>query len=128
MNAAEKIRLALMGNKESRTILARDSNRMVQLAVISNPKISESEVTLIAASRYTDEEVFRRIAASREWMRLHQVRLALVNNPRCPLPIAGKLIETLGLSGLETDSQQQIRSVCYPRSGKTVEQQKIVKG
>ena len=77
-------------------LLARDSNRMVQLAVIGNPKLSEFEVTLIAASRSTDEEVFRKIAANREWMRLHQVRTALVNNPKCPIPIASKLVETLG--------------------------------
>jgi hypothetical protein len=96
MNSADKIRQGLMGNKETRMLLARDSNRMVQLAVIGNPKISEFEVTLIAASRYTDEGVFRKIAASREWMRLHQVRVALVNNPRCPIPIASKLVETLG--------------------------------
>lgn len=92
----EKIRLALTGSKEARMVLARDSNKMVQLAVIDNPKLSEFEVVLIASSKSADEEVLRRIAASREWMRLHQVRSALVNNPKCPIPIAGKLIETLG--------------------------------
>lgn len=92
----DKIRLALTGQKEARTILARDSNKMVQLAVIDNPKISASEVALIAASKSTEEEVFRRITASREWMRLHQIRAALVNNPKCPIAISVKLVETLG--------------------------------
>ncbi|MGA2400861.1 MAG: DUF4388 domain-containing protein [Syntrophobacteraceae bacterium] len=96
MKVTEKIRLALMGNKETRMALARDSNRMVQLAVLGNPKLSGFEVTLIATSRSTDDEVFRRIAASREWMRHHQVKAALVNNPKCPIPIASKVIETLG--------------------------------
>ncbi len=96
MKTSEKIRLAMAGNKEARTILARDGNKMVQLAVINNPKISEGEVNLIAASKYTDEEVFRRITLSREWMRLRQVRYTLAMNPKCPVAIAGKMVETLG--------------------------------
>jgi len=96
MKVAGKIRLAIAGNKEVRMMLARDSNKTVQLAVMDNPKLSEFEVTLMASSRSADEGVLRKIAASREWMRLHQVRAALVNNPKCPLRIAGKLLETLG--------------------------------
>jgi hypothetical protein len=97
MKVAQKVRLALVGNKETRMILARDGNKIVQLAVMNNPKLSDFEVTLIGSSKSTDEEVFRKIAASREWMRLRQIRAALVNNPKCPIPIAGKLIETLGI-------------------------------
>lgn len=96
MKVGGKIRLALLGNKEVRMMLARDCNKIVQLAVMENPKLSEFEITLMASSRSADEEVLRKIAASREWMRLHQVRAALVNNPKCPLRIAGKLLETLG--------------------------------
>jgi hypothetical protein len=96
MKVAEKIRAAMTGNKETRTLLLRDSNRMVQLAVINNPRISEGEVSLIAGSKGVDDEVLRKIAGSREWMRLYQVRLALATNPKCPLPIATKLVETLG--------------------------------
>ncbi len=96
MKVSEKIRMAMTAEKEARTHLMRDSNRMVQLAVIGNPRLSEGEVTLIAGSKSIDEEVLRRIAANREWMRLHQVRLALVTNPKCPFAIASRLIQTLG--------------------------------
>ncbi len=101
MKVSGKIRLALAGNKEARMTLARDANRVVQLAVIKNPKLSELEVTLMASSKSTYEEVFRKIAANREWMRLPQVRAALVNNPKCPVRIATKLIETLGHQDLK---------------------------
>ncbi|MFZ2444991.1 MAG: DUF4388 domain-containing protein [Syntrophobacteraceae bacterium] len=96
MRIAERIRAAMTGNQETRTILMRDNNRMVQLAVVSNPRLNEGEVALIAGNRQADEEVLRRIAANREWMRLHHVRVALVKNPKCPLPIAARLIPTLG--------------------------------
>jgi hypothetical protein len=96
MKVAEKIRMAMSGDKEVRTHLMRDSNRMVQIAVISNPRISEGEVALMAGSKGVDDEILRRIAGNREWLRLYQVRLALVTNPKCPLPISAKLIQTLG--------------------------------
>jgi hypothetical protein len=96
MKVAEKIRMAMTGDKETRTHLMRDSNRMVQIAVVSNPRISEGEVALLAGSKGVDDEVLRRISSNREWVRLYQVRLALVTNPKCPLTISGKLIQTLG--------------------------------
>ncbi len=96
LKVAEKIKLAMTGDKEARNALMRDANRMVQLGVISNPRLTEGEVALIAGLRSIDEEVLRRITTNREWMRLYQVRLALVTNPKCPLPISTKLMETLG--------------------------------
>jgi hypothetical protein len=95
MKVAEKIRLAITGDKEARTLLLRDANRLVQYAIISNPGISEGEVTIIANSKSVDDEILRRIADNREWIKAYPVRLALVKNPKTPLPIATKLIQTL---------------------------------
>lgn len=95
MRVAEKIRLAMTADKEARSLLMRDNNRMVQLALIGNPRLSDGEVVLIAGSRYIDEEVLRKIAVNREWIKLYQVRLALAGNPRCPIPIASRMLKTL---------------------------------
>ena len=57
----------MTADKETRGILIRDSNRMIQVAVISNPKITDGEVAAIAYSRQVDDEVLRRIAAEKEW-------------------------------------------------------------
>ncbi len=65
MGVAEKIKLALMGNKEARDILVRDSNRMVAVAVVKSPKIQESEVETISKSRQVNEDVLRHIAATK---------------------------------------------------------------
>lgn len=95
MKVAEKIRLAMTGDKETRTLLIRDSNRLVQFAIINNPRISDGEVAMIANSKGVDDEVIRKITENREWMKLYQVRLGLVKNPKTPLPTAIKLISTL---------------------------------
>lgn len=95
MKLLEKLRFALRCGKEGRTLLIRDPNRAVQLAIISNPRITDVEIALLACSRSIDEEVLRRIAENREWARHYPVRLALASNPKTPIAIATKLLPTL---------------------------------
>jgi hypothetical protein len=95
MKTGAKIRLAMTGSKEARGLLISDGNRLVQLALVSNVKITESEVYAIASCRSVDEEVIRKIAANREWMKSYQIRQALVNNPKSPVAISMKLVPTL---------------------------------
>jgi len=92
MSVSEKLDLARKGNKEARSILMRDSNRLVQLAVIQSPKITEGEVLMIAGNRQIDDEVLKYIANNREWLKNYQIRVALANNPKTPLPHALKQV------------------------------------
>ena len=80
---------------------------MIQVAVISNPRITDSEVAAIAYSRNVDEEVLRKIAADNEWVRLYPVRLALVTNPKTPIAISRKLVATLNLKDLKNISRSK---------------------
>ncbi len=95
MKISERIKLAMTGDKEARGLLIKDVNRLVQVAIINNPRITEGEVNSIANSRNMDEEVLRRIAGNREWMKTYPIRLALATNPKCPLPTATKILQTL---------------------------------
>ena len=104
---SEKIRLAMTADKETSGILIRDSNRMIQVAVISNPKITDGEVAAIAYSRQVDDEVLRRIAADKEWIRIYPVRLALATNPKTPIAISRKLVPTLNRQDLKNISRSK---------------------
>ncbi len=95
MSIIEKIKLALRGNKEARTLLLRDANRLVQRFVLQNPRITEEEVIALVKNRGTDGELLRLVAGSQEWMKNYQVRLGLVENPRTPLAIALPLLAML---------------------------------
>lgn len=95
MSVSEKLDLARKANKEARSILMRDTNRLVQLAVIASPKITESEVLLIAGNRQINDDVLRHIATNKEWMKNYQIKLSLVNNPKTPLAIALRQIPYL---------------------------------
>jgi hypothetical protein len=88
MAVSEKLDLARKASKEARSILTRDSNKLVQLAVVNSPKITESEIIGIASNRQVSEDALKEIAMNKEWLRNYQVRLALVNNPKTPLSIA----------------------------------------
>ena len=96
MGIAEKLKLALRGNKDARAILIRDSSKLIRRFVMQNPRLSDAEVIAIARNRSSDDELLRVIIERREWMRNYQVRLALATNPKTPLPVALKLIPTLG--------------------------------
>lgn len=95
LNVAEKIHLALKGGKEIRTILLRDPNKEVSLTVLANPKLTETEVELIAKSRSVPDEALRKITKKKEWMRNYSIVFALVTNPKTPVGIAVPLVSEL---------------------------------
>lgn len=95
MNVSEKIQLALRGNREVRSILVRDSNKEVAMSVLENPKITETEVELIAQSRNVSEEILRTVAKNREWVSNYGIVNSLVNNPKTPVGISLSLINVL---------------------------------
>ena len=88
MNARDRMKMAMKGDREARSILIRDSNRVVATAVIQNPRITDHEVENIAAMRTVADEVLRLIASNRNWARSYAIIHNLVRNPRTPLPTA----------------------------------------
>jgi hypothetical protein len=95
MTISEKIKLATLGNKEARTLLIRDSNKLVCTAVIRSPRITDGEVLSCAANRAINEEVLRTIYNNREWTKNYKIKMALMKNPKVPLTVAIKFLNTL---------------------------------
>ena len=95
MNIAEKIKLATKGNKEARSVLIRDSNKLVAVAVMRSPRITDGEVLLQANNKTAQEEVLRIICGDREWTKMYPVKLALVKNPKVPQAVAMRFLATL---------------------------------
>jgi hypothetical protein len=101
MPVSEKIKLAMTGDKEARSLLLKDSNRQVQDAVLNSPRITDLEIAGLANSRTVSDELLRKIAANRQWMKSYQVRLGLVNNPKTPVPVGLKIVGTLMIADLK---------------------------
>ena len=102
MSVFQKIKLGRLGNKEARGLLVRDRNKVVALATITSPKITDNEVVGFSQSRNVSDEVLRVIARNRHWTRNYKVKLALATNPRCPLAMATKFVVYLHDSDLKT--------------------------
>jgi hypothetical protein len=100
MNIVQKVKLARLGNKEARGLLVRDRNKVVAVAAVSSPKLSDNEVVTIAQSRNVCDEVLRVISSNRHWTRNYKVKLSLATNPRTPQPTAMKFVNFLQDSDL----------------------------
>ncbi len=95
MSVFQKIKLARLGNKEARSLLLRERNKVIAIAAITNPKITDNEVAAAAQSRNVHDEVLRIISRNREWTRNYQVKLALATNPKCPPMTAMQFVNYL---------------------------------
>jgi len=85
MGVKDRVKLAMMGDREARNILIRDPNRLVCTAVANNPRITEQEVEMIATMRSVPEDILRQIASHRQWQRSYTIMHNLVKNPRTPI-------------------------------------------
>ncbi len=95
MSVSEKIKLATLGNKEARTLLLRDGNKLVCMAAATSPRITDGEILSLANSRTAQSDVLRFIYSNREFTKTYAVKASLVKNPKVPLPIALRLMLTL---------------------------------
>ena len=92
MPVSEQIKLATVGNKEARSILIKDSNRLVIQAIINSPKVSEQEIIGFASNRNLPKEVPMLIANKKEFLKNYNIKLALVSNAKTPVPTALRLL------------------------------------
>ncbi len=95
MSITEKIKLATVGNREARGLLIRDTNKLVAVAVIRSPRITDGEVLRVANNRAILDDVLRVIYGNREWTKMYPIKLALVKNPKTPLAISLRFLNTL---------------------------------
>jgi hypothetical protein len=95
LSVFQKIKLGRMGNKEARSLLVRDRNKIVAVAAVTSPKITDQELIAIAQSRVVGDEVIRVICRNKDVTKNYQVKLALATNPKTPQATAMKFVNYL---------------------------------
>ena len=95
MTVPERVKAAMKGSREMRAVLVRDPNKLVALAVLSSPKLTETEVESIARMGSVAEDVLRTIAQSRAWTKNYGIVLGLVKNAKTPLAMSMNLLNRL---------------------------------
>ena len=95
-----RLKLARSAPRTLRQFLVRDSSTLVALAVLQNNPISDQEAEMYAKSRSVVPDVLERIGKNRQWVGRYPVMLALVQNPRTPLPMALGLMSRVSVKDL----------------------------
>jgi len=102
----QRMKLAVKGTREQRAQLIRDSNRLVCVAVLSSPKITDSEIEAFARQANLSEDVLRVIATNRAWLKNYNVTAALARNSKTQVALAMGFLQRLNerdLKKLATD-------------------------
>jgi hypothetical protein len=102
MTVVQKMQLAIKGPREARTTLIRDTNKIVQRAVLQSPRLTDKDVESFASMTHLSGEVLRLISGSRVFMKNHTVIRNLVCNPKTPLDISLRLFPHLNVSEIKT--------------------------
>jgi len=95
LGIGEKIKLAQTGNKPVRSLLLADSNKIVVLTALGNPKITDPEVEAVAHNRSVVEDALRIIAKKKEWMKNYTIMSAVITNPKTPPGLAMGFVKLL---------------------------------
>ncbi len=95
LSPGQRLALAMRGTREERAVLIRDPNKIVAVAVLSSPKITDAEVENIAKMANVSEDVLRIIGHARAWMKNYPIASALSRNPKTPVAIALNLLPRL---------------------------------
>jgi hypothetical protein len=95
MTVGERVQAAMKGNKDERFILIRDGAKVVALAVLESPKVTDTEAEMFASMKNVQEAVLRGIASKRKYVKNYAVIRALINNPRTPLDLSLPLMPHL---------------------------------
>lgn len=129
MTVSEKIKLALLGNKEARVLLIRDSNKMVSAAVVKSPKLQDDEIIKIAQMRNVADEILRIVAANKEWTKHYAVKKALVENPKTPVQSSFRFLSLLRDSDLKSIARSKnVPSAVQAQARRLVQQKEKPRG
>jgi hypothetical protein len=96
-----RITLAMRGSKEDRSILIRDSTKLVAIAVLESPKVSDGEVEKFALQKNVLEAVLRAIPMKRRYAKNYSIMRNLVQNPRTPIDLSLGLMKNLLIHDLK---------------------------
>jgi hypothetical protein len=96
------IRKALARNLDHNMIqrVAKDQDPRVIETLLNNPRVTERQVVLIAATRPTTGRALNCIADHPKWIKRHKVKRAIALNPFTPVSLALKLLAFMRVQDL----------------------------
>src|SRR5438067_5305552 len=69
LNVGGRVQLAMKGNKDERFLLIRDGAKVVALAVLESPKVTDSEAEMFAKMKNVQDVVLRAMASKKKFLK-----------------------------------------------------------
>ena len=123
LNTQQKIRLAHIANLPIRMLLIQSPIKVISLAVLKNPKLTESEVFRYAQQKNLVDDVLLAIGKDPKWIKNYPIKLAIVSNPKTPLSLSVNFLSHLHDNDLKALSRDKNISAVLSRAA----QQMLVK-
>ena len=101
LTVSEKIKMGLTGDKEWRSIMMKQSNKLIQGAVMKNPRISDGEVLMVAKAKTSSDDLIRIILLNKDWVKNYEIKKALLSHPKTPPPKALRFVSFLTMKDLK---------------------------
>jgi hypothetical protein len=95
MTVAQRVKFAMKGGADARRVLIRDTNKVVQRAVLQSPRLTDQEVEAFASMSNLTDEILRLIGKNRNFRKNYSVVRNLLNNGKAPLDITLNLLPML---------------------------------
>jgi hypothetical protein len=95
MTVAQRVKFAMKGAADARRVLIRDTNKVVQRAVLQSPRLTDQEVEAFASMTNLTDEILRLIGKSRSFRKNYSVVRNLLNNGKAPLDVSMNLLPML---------------------------------
>jgi len=116
LNTQQKIRLAHIANLPTRMLFIQSPIKVISLAVLKNPKLTESEVLRYSQQKNLVEDVLAAIAKDPKWIKTYPIKLAIVSNPKTPLSISVNFLSHLHDNDLKAISRDKNISTVLSRA------------
>jgi hypothetical protein len=101
MSMVDKLLLGMRGNNEARKILIKNSNKIIQEAVLQNPRITIREIVSAVKEKSTPQSVIERVCYNREWTRYYEVAHQLCWHPKTPMRYVFRALAQLQVKDVE---------------------------
>ena len=101
MTVAQRVQYAIKGASDARRTLIRDTNKVVQRAVLQSPRLTDQEVEAFASMSSLTDEILRLIASNRAFRKNYTVVRNLINNPKTPLDVTLHMLPMLNAQDLK---------------------------
>jgi hypothetical protein len=102
-----KIRAATLGDAFIRNEAIRDPLKIVAMAAIKSPGVTDIEAARYARNQALAEDVVRFISANRNWTKLYGVKVSLCRNPKAPIAETARFLPFLRQKDLQNLSKSK---------------------